>query len=80
MFGNEGVSAISKLKALKSLRVWHTNADSQGVAFLKSLPGLTAVTLGQRLSYKPPTMVADDTIGVLVSIESLESVSLSESR
>ena len=80
VFGNEGMSAISKLKHLKSLRVWHTAADSQGVAVLKSLPGLTAVTLGQRLSFKPPTMVADDTIGVLVSIKSLESISLSESR
>jgi hypothetical protein len=78
--GNEGMAAISKLPHLKSLRVWHTNADSQGVEFLKSLPGLTAVTLGQRLSFKPPTMVADDTIGVLISIKSLESISLSEAR
>lgn len=80
VFGNEGIAAIAKLQRLKSLRLWHINADSQGVAFLKSLPGLTAVTLGQRLSQKPPTMVADDTIAVLVSMKSLESVSLSESR
>ena len=80
VFGNEGMSAISKLQHLKSLRVWHTNADSRGVAFLKSVPGLTTVTLGQRLSLKPPTMVADDTLGVLASMKSLESISLSESR
>jgi hypothetical protein len=79
-FANDGMSSIAKLPHLKSLRVWHINADSQGVASLKSLAGLTAITLGQRLSQKPPAMVADDTIGLLVSMKSLESVSLSESR
>jgi hypothetical protein len=79
-FGNEGMAAIARLPHLKSLRVFHTNADGQGVALLKGMSGLTSITLGQRLSNKPPTMLADDTIGVLASMKSLESVSLSESR
>ncbi len=79
-FGNEGMASIAKLPHLKSLRVWHINADSQGVASLKSLSSLTSITLGQRLAQKPPAMLADDTIGLLVTMKSLESVSLSESR
>jgi hypothetical protein len=80
VFGNEGMASIARLSHLKSLRVFHCNADSQGVALLKDLDELHAVTLGQRLSYMTPTMVADDTIGLLLSFKSLESISLSEAR
>ena len=79
-FGNEGVAAIAKLPHLKSLRIWHTNADVNGLAELKNLSGLTSVTIGQRLSFQPPVALSDETIGILVSLRSLESISLNEAR
>jgi hypothetical protein len=80
VFGNDGLAAIGKLSHLKNLRVWHCNADSQGLAFLKDLKELRSITVGQRLSNKPPTLLADDALAILASIQSLESVSLMEAR
>jgi hypothetical protein len=80
VFGNEGLAAIAKLSHLKGLRTWHCNADSQGLAYLKDLKELRSITVGQRLSNKPPTLLADDALATVASIKSLESVSLSEAR
>lgn len=79
-FGNTGMEAVAQLPHLTSLRVFHANPDSAGVAKIAHLDKLVSITLGQRLSFKPPAMVADDTIGILLSLKSLESISLMESR
>jgi len=80
VFGNDGIAAIGKLSHLKNLRVWHINADSQGLASLKDLKELQSITVGQRLSNKPPTLLSDDALPILASMKSLQSVSLSEAR
>jgi hypothetical protein len=80
VFGNEGLSAIAKLSHLKGLRIWHCNADSQGLACLKDLQDLRSITVGQRLSNKPPTLLDDNALAILASMKSLESVSLMEAR
>ncbi len=80
-FGNEGVAAIATLPHMKSLRVGHTGADFEGISKLKQLTGLTNISIGQRLSFTPPNpSLSDATIPVLLSMKSLESISLSEAK
>ena len=79
-FGNEGVAAIAKLSHLKSLRLWHINADAQGMMVLKSMTGLNSIVIGQRLSFQPPPMLNDETVGLLLEMKSLETISLGEAR
>lgn len=79
-FGNEGIAAIVKLSHLKSLRIFHTNVDVEGISRLKEIHGLTSITVGQRLTMKPPPELCDDAIPAVVSVKSLESVTLMEAR
>jgi hypothetical protein len=77
---NDGLAAISKLKGLKQLRVWHAGNTDEGVQRLKELPALEALTLGQRLTYQPPPCPGDRTIALLLEIKSLKTLVLQESR
>src|SRR6185436_2208082 len=61
-------------------RTWHAGQTLEGVKKLKELPNLKNLTLGQRLAYKPPTTVADDTLEVLAELTSLETLQLEEAR
>jgi hypothetical protein len=79
-FGNEGAAAIAKLTHLKNLRLFHVNTDQQGLEALKGLTGLTSIMVGQRLANKPPTLLCDQTVGVLLSMKSLQMITLNESR
>lgn len=79
-FADEGMAAVGKLKGLKGFRTWHTGVTLAGVKQLAGLKNLTSLTLGQRLSYKPPTTLADDCLPVLAELSSLESLSLGEAR
>jgi len=77
---DDGMAAIAKIKHLKSFRVWHSGVSAEGVKKLQALPELKNVVVGQRLSYKPPTTVSDETVTALAGCPNLESVSLQEAR
>ena len=79
-FGDEGMAAVAKLTNLKEVRTWHAGQTLEGVKKLKDLKNLKSLTLGQRLAYKPPTTLADDTLAVLAEMKSLESLQLEEAR
>jgi hypothetical protein len=79
-FNDDGMAAVGKLTRLKEFRTWHAGQTLEGVKHLKNLPNLKVLTLGQRLAYKPPTTVADDTLDVLATLKSLESLQLEEAR
>lgn len=79
-FGDDGLAAIGKLVQVEELRVWHAGQTNAGLAALASLPKLKSLTLGQRLTYKPPACPDRETIAVLVQFKSLEAVDLQEAR
>jgi len=79
-FGDEGMAAAAKLVHLKELRTWHAGHTLEGVRSLRALKELKSLTLGQRLAYKPPTSVSDETLAVLSEMTSLESLRLEEAR
>jgi hypothetical protein len=79
-FGDEGMAAVGKLARLKEFRSWHAGQTLEGVKNLRELKNLKSLTLGQRLAYKPPTTLSNETIAVLVELKSLESLQLEEAR
>jgi len=79
-FGNEGVDAIARLGHLKSLRVFHTNADQSGIAKISGLKNLTSLMIGQRLSNTPPVALSDQTMKLVASFPAMESLTFSEAR
>ena len=79
-FADDGMAAVGKLTRLKEFRTWHAGQTLEGVKKLKELPNLKNLTLGQRLAYKPPTTVADDTLEVLAELKSLETLQIEEAR
>ena len=79
-FNDEGMAAVAKLTRPKEFRTWHAGHTLEGVKHLKSLGALTSLTVGQRLSYTPPTSLSDETLAVLAEMKSLESVRLEEAR
>jgi hypothetical protein len=79
-FADEGMAAACTLVNLMELRTWHAGQTLEGVKKLKNLKNLKSLTLGQRLAYKPPTTLSDDTIQVLAEMKSLESLRLEEAR
>jgi hypothetical protein len=79
-FGDEGMAAVGKLTNLKEVRTWHAGQTLEGIKELRSLKNLKSLTLGQRLAYKPPTSLSDETIPILAEIKSLESLQLEEAR
>ncbi len=79
-FGDEGMAAVGKLVHLKEFRTWHVGHTLEGVKSLRSLKELKSLTLGQRLAYKPPTSLSDETLAVLAELTSLETLRLEEAR
>jgi hypothetical protein len=79
-FGDEGMAAVSKLANLKEVRTWHAGQTLEGVKKLRDLKNLKSLTLGQRLAYKPPTSLSNETLFVLAEMKSLESLQLEEAR
>lgn len=79
-FGDEGMAAVGKLANLKELRTWHAGVTLEGVKRIKDLKNLKSLTLGQRLAYKPPTSLSDETLAILAELTSLESLQLEEAR
>jgi hypothetical protein len=79
-FGDPGMAAVGKLTQLKEFRTWHSGVTIEGVRNLKTLKGLKSLNLGQRLSFKPPVSVSNETLATLAEMTSLESVQLSEAR
>jgi hypothetical protein len=79
-FNDDGMAAVGKLTRLKEFRTWHAGQTLEGVKKLKGLPNLKFLTLGQRLAYKPPTTVSDETLDVLAELKSLETLQLEEAR
>ena len=79
-FGDDGMAAVAKLVRLKEFRTWHAGQTIEGVKKLRELKALKHLTLGQRLAYKPPTTVSDETIAVIAELGSLESLQLEEAR
>jgi hypothetical protein len=79
-FNDDGMAAVGKLTRLKEFRTWHAGQTLEGVKHLKTLTSLKNLTLGQRLAYKPPTTIADDTLAVLAELKSLETLELQEAR
>jgi hypothetical protein len=79
-FGNEGMAAVGRLTNLIEFRTWHAGQTLEGVKRLKDLKNLKSLTLGQRLAYKPPTTLSDETIAVLAEMKSLETLQLEEAR
>ncbi|MCE9533832.1 MAG: hypothetical protein K8T89_22300 [Planctomycetes bacterium] len=79
-FGDDGMAAVGKLTQLKSLRTWHAGQTNEGIKHLKNLKNLKTLHLGQRLTYKPPSCLSDETIAILAELKSLESLQIEEAR
>ncbi len=79
-FSDDGMAAVSKLKRLQQLRVWHAGNTNEGVRNLKDLPALESLTLGQRLAQKGAACPNDETIALLADLKSLKSLELQEAR
>jgi hypothetical protein len=77
---DEALTAIGKIKTLKGLRLWHIANTNEGVKRLKDLPALESLTLGQRLTNKPPACPDDQTVAILLEVKSLKNLTLMESR
>jgi hypothetical protein len=79
-FNDDGMAAVGRLTRLKEFRTWHAGQTLEGVKKLKALTNLKNLTLGQRLAYKPPTTLSDETLDVLAEMKSLETLQLEEAR
>lgn len=79
-FADPGMAAIAGIVHLKELRIWHTGVTVEGVKALPALKELKSLTLGQRLSLKPPVTLNDDAVEVIATIPSLEALTLQEAR
>lgn len=79
-FADPGMAAVAGLTHLKALRVWHTGVTVEGVKSLRALKELKSLTLGQRLSMKPPVTLNDDAVAVVAELSSLETLTLQEAR
>lgn len=79
-FADDGMAAVGKLTHLKEFRTWHAGQTIEGVKHLRELKGLTSLTLGQRLSYTPPTTLSNETLAILAELTSLEFLRLEEAR
>jgi hypothetical protein len=79
-FGDDGMAALSKLKRLRELRVWHAGNTNEGVKKLQDLSALESLNLGQRLTQKGDACPNDATIALLADVKSLKALELSEAR
>jgi hypothetical protein len=83
-FNDEGLAALAKLPHLEEFRTWHTFQTSAGNNSLGKLDQLKSLHLGQRLRRydggSNAHSVSDDTIGRLLGMKSLETLTLDEAR
>jgi hypothetical protein len=79
-FGDDGLAAVAQIAHLKEFRTWHVGATIEGVRKLKALKELKSLTIGQRLSNKPPAMLSDETVAAISEMPALEMLSLQEAR
>jgi hypothetical protein len=79
-FADEGMAAVGRLTNLKEFRTWHAGQTIEGVKHLRELHNLKSLTLGQRLSYDPPTSLSNETLAILSELKSLESLRPEEAR
>jgi len=79
-FADPGMAVVAGLTHLKGLRVWHTGVTTEGVKALRALKELKSLTLGQRLSSKPPVTLNDEAVAVIAELSSLEALTLQEAR
>lgn len=79
-FTDVGMAAVGKLTRLQEFRTWHAGQTLEGVKHLRNLTGLKSLTLGQRLAYKPPTTLSDETLPILAELKTLETLQLEEAR
>jgi len=79
-FADEGMAAVATITHLKNFRTWHTGVTIAGVKKLAALKELTSITLGQRLSYEPPTTLSDAALPVLAELPLLADIGLGEAR
>jgi hypothetical protein len=75
-FNDEGMAACAKLPHLRELRIWHTQATDAGVAKLSMMTSLKVIHLGPQFTPK----ITDAAVASLASIQSLETVSVMETR
>ncbi len=77
---DEAVAAISQIKTLKRLRLWHVRHTNVGVKHLKELPMLESLMIGQN-GLNPETVCPnDETIALLLEVKTLKSLMLMETR
>src|SRR5204862_3351285 len=75
-FNDEGMAACAALPRLRELRIWHTMATDAGVAKLATMTTLKVVHLGPQFTPR----ITDAAVASLASIQSLETVSVMETR
>lgn len=79
-FGDKAMETIATIKGLKGFRTWHTYVTHVGHKQLPALKNLTSLTLGHDLNPALPAELTDDTITMLVTMSSLESLTLMEAK
>ena len=79
-FGDAGMAAVATLKGLKGFRTWHTGVTHEGAKQLSALPNLTSLTLGHDLNPALQAELTDDSLPMLASLSSLESLTLKEAK
>lgn len=78
--GDEAFEAVSHLKQLTKLRVWHTHRTEKSNEYISKLPNLNYLMLGQRLPYKKgaPLSISNISIPNLIQMKSVETLEIGE--
>jgi hypothetical protein len=72
--GDEGLKALTAVKSLRRLECYHTRITDAGLAYLKELPGLRAVTVGPQFSMR----LGDAGLATLCQVPTLERIEYNE--
>ncbi len=80
--GDPALVAIATLPRLTSLRLWHNTETTDGLKALGSMTSLRKLTVGQRLTGRPPgpPSLCDAALVALTRLPALEELSLQEAR
>ncbi len=81
--GDEAMRAVGQLTQLREFAQWHNWDSAAGIEYLKNLPHLKSLKIGQRLpgggrSNEPS--FDDQTLAIISQIKSLERLDLQEAR
>ena len=83
-FNDRGMTAIAEITQLRDFRTWHTYQTQAGNKQLTKLPHLRSLWIGQRLRQYNGSSNAlsldDSTLDVLVSLKTLEALTLNEAQ